>query len=208
MARSGMLQLIQALGEKAGVNIEAGHGGTPVEIRYAIIYAIYQSDRDLHNQSYAIRVLYGESLSSSLTALSPSFEKVPTARIFGEKSDLADKQKSEGREGKVWFDATILYHSGKNREDNVVRTKYLTELNVMVTSLTPTTAQGRLFGAIEVSTVDGKPLGSIGTGFTQADAKKIWDRFHESTRVMIPIVSQGMTENGQVMHGRLSEEFE
>ncbi len=179
-----------------------------MEIRYAIFYAIYQGDRDLRQQSYAIRILYGESLASSLMEISSVFEKIPTALTYEEKLALAENQKSEGREGEVWFDATILYHAGKNKEDNVVHTKYLIELDAIVTGLTPTTAQDRPFGAIEVSDMNGKPIGAIGTGFTKVDALKIWTRFHSGKQLIIPIITQGFTENGQVMHGRLSEEFE
>ena len=193
--------------QAAGVNVEAGYGHTPVLTRYGIFYTIYH-DSDLRNQSYAIRVLYGESLASTLEDISPMIVRIPTARTFEEKTALVDKQKAEGREGEVWFLASMIYHAGKNTDDAIIRTKYLIEMNALITGLTPTTAQGRLFGAIEVSDLTGKPIGSIGTGFDRADMQKIWDRFHQSTRVTIPIVSQGYTENGRVMHGRLSEEFE
>jgi hypothetical protein len=100
------------------------------------------------------------------------------------------------------------YHAGKDTSDNLVRTKYLTELNILITGLTPTTTQGRLFGAIKVSSLDGKPLESIGTGFTNADAEKIWER-HIATpgKIQIAIVCQGFAEANQIWHSLLSESF-
>jgi bifunctional non-homologous end joining protein LigD len=194
--------------QAAKVNVEAGFGGVQVQTRYGIFYAIYKDDRDLRDNSYAVRILSGESLATELALLNHQFVMVPTARTQREKLALSQTQQSEGREGEVWFRSDLPYRAGKTTDDTIVRTKYLIELNAIVTGLTPTTAQDRPFGAIEVSDMNGKPIGAIGTGFTKVDALKIWTRFQSGKQLIIPIVTQGFTENGQVMHGRLSEEFE
>ncbi|MEI8133114.1 MAG: hypothetical protein WCG34_11825, partial [Leptolinea sp.] len=83
----------------------------------------------------------------------------------------------------------------------IVRTKYRTEFEALVTSLTPTTAQGRPFGAIQVS-CNGKPMGCVGTGF---DVATMWEihRLHTAApgKLKIIVSSQGFTETGGIWHG-------
>ncbi len=192
--------------QAAKVNVEAGHGLTPVLTRYMPFYAIYDN-RDWREDTYAIRILYGTAIANQLAEMSPLFVVPRTARSYDEKVKLASMQHAEGREGEVWFRASARYHAGKDKSEDVVRTKYLIEMDAIVISLTPTTAQGRLFGAIVITDMEGKQIGSVGTGFDATDMRTIWDAYHSGKRTIIPIITQGFTENGQVMHGRLSEDF-
>ena len=85
-----------------------------------------------------------------------------------------------------------------------MRTKHLTERKVVVTGLTPTTAQGRPFGAIEVAeVVDGQlvPRGCVGTGYTVDEMFEIAKRF-KAGPLTIVVISQGLTENGMLWLGR------
>ena len=59
------------------------------------------------------------------------------------------------------------------------------------------------------SSLEGKPLESIGTGFDRTDMHKIAQRHTLNPGgVTIAIVCQGFIETGQIWHGRLSEAFE
>jgi len=64
-----------------------------------------------------------------------------------------------------------------------------------VMGLTETTATGRTFGAIETE------LGSVGTGFTDADQLEI-KQAYDKGGLKIEVVSQGLTENGRLWHPR------
>ena len=85
-----------------------------------------------------------------------------------------------------------------------VRTKHLTEREVVVTGFTPTTATGRPFGAICVSEwVNGKLVerGNVGTGYTVEEMLEIHKRFKMGPLAII-VRSQGLTENGILWLGR------
>jgi ATP-dependent DNA ligase len=144
-----------------------------------------------------------------LNERNPMFVVPTTARTREEKMALAQRQLNEGREGEVWTRANSTYHAGKDKSEDVVRTKYLVEFDARIIGLTPTTAQGRLFGAIEIADViTGKPLGNVGTGFDRATQQNILVRHNANPgKVVIPVVSQGYTETGKSFHCRLSEEF-
>ncbi len=88
----------------------------------------------------------------------------------------------------------------------MVRTKYLKEIEVIVLRLTPTTAEDRPFGAIEVGAYqEGSlvSLGAVGTGYTLEQMREIAAR-HTTTpgQVVITVACQGFTETGQLWHGR------
>ena len=125
---------------------------------------------------------------------------------------MQQKQLAEGREGEIWFHWDMPYVAGKTRSDKIVRTKYLIELQAIVTGLTETTADGRLFGAIEISDMNGKPIGNVGTGFDRDTQRKIVERFafaeQSNQRMVIPVVCQEFTEYGQAFHARLDESYE
>ncbi len=134
-------------------------------------------------------------------------ELVPTAHSTAAKRALCIKQVAEGREGEVWIRTNATYLGGKADGEAIVRTKYLTETEVVVTGLTPTTVAGRAFGAIDVAEVqpDGslRPVGSVGTGFSQVDARDLKQRF-AAGRLVITVIHQGRTENGQLWHVRFA----
>jgi hypothetical protein len=73
--------------------------------------------------------------------------------------------------GLFWtlIDTSYVGGKTKGKETPTARTKYLINWELLVTGLTPSTAEGRTFGAIEVSrrVEDGSltQLGLVGTGF-------------------------------------------
>ena len=153
--------------------------------------------------SQAHRVTQGLAIAEELHNINPLFERLPVGRTTEEKMGLCALQIAEGREGEVWFREDMPYFAGKTNDERFVRTKYLTEFIVKVTGLQPTTAEGKLFGAIEIADANGRPLGKIGTGFSRADEVEIAEQFSKGD-LYIECVSQGYTEGGIVWHGRYS----
>jgi bifunctional non-homologous end joining protein LigD len=192
--------------QAATANIAAGHPSVNPQMRYAIFSCLCSRGRSLTRIEQAERVEEGLRIASMLVALQPNvFEPLPPAKTEVEKSSLVERQRIERREGEVWFDTQMTYMPGKLARDLYARTKYLTEFDAYVLRLTRTTAQGRPFGALVVTDLKGKPLGEIGTGFTQAEMQEIAARHAGNPgKVRVRIVSQGFTESGAVWHGRFS----
>ena len=182
-------------------NVDHGSSELP-KLRFMSFSCLFYGGDDLRSATYADRIRYNEIIFPK----SGMFYAAPTCKTVEDKKKLATAQKLEGREGEIWFCWDLAYEAGKHTSDLFIRTKYLLELNALVTALTPTTAQGRLFGAIEISDLYGNPIGNIGTGFDRGTQQKIVERF-KSGRLVVPVVCQGMTEYGQCFLPRLSEEF-
>jgi len=189
-------------------NAEAGKLGVPPLMKYMPFIALFTNGKDLRDDTYAVRVLHANAIARGLADIDRStycrntFEVCETFRTAEEKFDLIRMQKRDGREGEIWFDPTRIYESGKHTDDSIVRTKYIDTLPYVVIGLTPTTAAGRLFGALEVVDLDGNSVGSVGTGFdrvTQAEIKRL---FCANGKVDCLITHQGFSEAGQLIHGR------
>jgi bifunctional non-homologous end joining protein LigD len=125
------------------------------------------------------------------------------------KNLLVQKQQAEDREGEIWIKSNCRYVGGKDaRSLPIVRTKYCQEIELVITKLTPTTAEGRLFGAIEVAKeVDGKlvPIGSVGAGFALSDMLKLSVAMMQILAKLKSKCGRGLTESGQLWHGRFLE---
>jgi ATP-dependent DNA ligase len=188
----------------------------PVTV-FCAFKALFATGSSLLDSTEAERIEAAEGIvphiAEALAKLAPAtevrIEMLATARTTAEKQALADKQKGESREGEIWVRHDTTYVAGKTngKSEPTVRTKYLMEMAVVITTLTPTTAAGRPFGAIEVSKVeaDGRltPMGSAGTGFDAATAAEI-KRRHDAApgTVMIEVRSQGLTEGKKLWHAR------
>lgn len=203
--------------QAAEANAESGNPTGTVLCQFSAFKALMLGGRDLTGSTELERISAGEiavevlrPVFHRLAGWVPSFqiEVVPTAYTQAQKRDLCAKQLAEGREGEVWVHTDALYVGGKNGED-IVRTKYLSETEVVVTGLTPTTVAGRPFGAIEVAEVlaDGslRPAGSVGTGFSGLDAQDLSERVAASPgQVRITVIHQGWTEKRQFWHARFA----
>jgi bifunctional non-homologous end joining protein LigD len=130
-------------------------------------------------------------------------ESTPVAKTTEEKRLLTIRQKAEEREGEIWVRFDCSYAPGKSHHSAIIRTKYVIEVEAIVTGFTETTAAGRPFGAINVADQDGRSLGAIGTGFDSATAEELVRR-HASApgKVKILVRAQGRTENGMLWHPR------
>jgi len=196
--------------QAATANIENNHPKVQPQPVYAIFGALFFNGCNLTSATQVERIDAGIAVGELLSSLSKEFEIVPTARTMEEKFLLVQKQQTEDREGEIWVKLSCRYVGGKDaRTLPIVRTKYCQEIELVVTKLTPTTAEGRLFGAIEVAKeVDGKlvPLGSVGAGFALADMLEIVRRHDANpSKVRIKVRTQGLTESGQLWHGRFLE---
>jgi hypothetical protein len=195
--------------EAAEVNVASGFADIHPKPKLAVFKALFAHGKDLTPEAESVRIAAGEVIGRWLAEREPDhFEVLPTARTAAEKRDLARRQLEEGREGEVWVQHACAYTPGKRkgRRPPIVRTKYLDRLPAIVLSLTPTTAEGRPFGAAEVGVYrDGElvSLGAIGTGFTQDEMRELAQRHDEAPgTVVIEITTQGFTTKGKVMHGR------
>ena len=196
--------------QAATANIESNHPKVQPQPMYAIFSALFFNGCDLTLATQVERIDAGIAVAELLSSLSKEFEIVTTARTKSEKLLLVQKQQSENREGEIWVKSSCRYVGGKDtRSLPIVRTKYCQEIELIVTSLTSTTAEGRPFGAIEVAReVDGElvPIGSVGAGFALSDMLEIVRRYAANpSQVRIKVRTQGFTESGQLWHGRFLE---
>jgi len=134
-----------------------------------------------------------------------NFEICPTAKTTEEKKALVEKQLTEGREGEVWIDSSCRYTGGKTKGSYpMVRTKYISILQLVCTGVTPTTAENRLFGSIKVSEeINGElvPVGKVGSGFDFASQKEIMAKVSQGN-FKVFVATQGRTASGKLMHAR------
>ena len=191
--------------QAATINAAQGNGKTLPKPIYAIFKALWFSQRDLTTLTEAERIIAGEKIGEYLKT--DFFEVLPTARTQEEKAELALKQESEGREGEIWVLKDCIYTGGKDKHKQaMLRTKYCLELDVVITDLTLVKGTGRPFSAAIVAREDGDkliPCGSVGIGFSLKDMREIV-RHHTANpgSVRITIRCMGLTENGNLWHGR------
>jgi len=193
--------------QAATANIESNQPKVQPQPVYAIFSAMFFNGRDLTSATQVERIDAGVAVGEILSNLSKEFEIVPTAKTKEEKLLLVEKQHAEDREGEIWVKSSCRYVGGKDiRTLPIVRTKYCQEIDLVVIELTPTTAERRPFGAIEVAKeVDGflVPLGLVGAGFALSDMHELVRRHAANpNRVKITVRTQGLTESGQLWHGR------
>jgi bifunctional non-homologous end joining protein LigD len=199
--------------QAAQANATNGHPDARVLCRICIFKALFANGRDLCAADEEARITAAEpivGISQSVLIKAGvrdlDIEQVPTAWTTAQKYTMVCRQQDEGREGEVWIQRQTPYLGGKHGEV-MVRTKYLAETEVVITGLTPTTVAGRPFGAIEVSARypngDLRPVGKVGTGFSQQDAAEIATliaRHPEGLRIIVR--HQGRTETGMLWHAR------
>ena len=211
----GELVFLDASGGEHRTGSQAAHGYPDVRVRcrICVFKALFANGRDLTGADEEARihaagpiVAIAQAVMTKAGVEDYDLEQVPTAWTAAQKRTLVRRQQTEGREGEVWVRRDTAYLGGKVGEA-MVRTKYLEETEVVITGLTPTTVAGRPFGAIEVSAryPDGdlRPVGKVGTGFSQQDATEIAAlvaRHPEGIRIIVR--HQGRTETGMLWHAR------
>jgi ATP-dependent DNA ligase len=200
--------------QAAQANATNGHPDAPVRCRISIFKALFANGRDLTGANEESRisaagpiVSFAQSILIKAGVRDYDIEQVSSAFTTAQKQALVAKQQAEGREGEVWVRWSTTYIAGKVGGEAIVRTKYLAETEVVITTLTPTTVAGRPFGAIEVAECHpdgaGRSLGRVGTGFDGNDAREIAElvaRHPEGLRILVR--HQGKTETGMLWHAR------
>jgi hypothetical protein len=200
--------------QAAQTNATNGHPDARVRCRICVFKALFANGRDLTAADEEARIRAADLLVSIAQSVliragveDLDIEQVPTAWTTSQKQALIRQQQAEGREGEVWIRRDVQYLGGKVTSEIMVRTKYLSETETVIAALTPTTVVGRPFGAIEIAECRpdgaGRPLGRVGTGFSQEDAAEIATlvaRHPEGLRILVR--HQGRTENGMLWHAR------
>jgi ATP-dependent DNA ligase len=199
--------------QAARVNDDAGKSSTQPEALYCIFEALYYGNYDLTTQTKQKRIAAGRKIFYLMQLINESqnfVECLHNAFTIEKKLALSSKQKGEDREGEAWTLVDTRYIRGKTKGKDLPtgRTKYLTNWELVVTGLTPPQIQGRPFGTIEVALVEDSGaytlIGSVGTCFTLEEMKTIAEKFSADKNIplMIKVISQGVTENGQLWHAR------
>lgn len=177
--------------QAATANVNAGQPIAVPEANYALFDCLWYGDTDLTPRMFVGRVEYADHASAEM--MNPHIFVVQKAITENEKRLMVQTQEAQGREGVVFRVKDSTYVAGKSK--TAYRHKFLMEHVLEVTGLTPTTADGRLFGAIET------PIGRVGTGFSDADQVLIQEAYDKGG-LKIEVASQGLTENGILWHPR------
>ena len=193
--------------QAATENVNLGQGTVRPVTKYSAFKALYFKG-SLLERTEIERIKAGAIVVAAIQRQGVGevvLEATPTAYTTFEKTSLASRQKDEGREGEVWTKRNCTYTGGKGHKTDTVRTKYLIEVEVIITGIEKSTADGRTVSAFVVSDLSGKPVGKVGTGFDEATAKKLAAR-HKAIpgSVRIPIIAQGWTENKRLWHARFN----
>lgn len=183
-------------------NVQTGNEFASVITMYTAFKVLYHDGTSLMATSESNRIMALQQLVWD----GDQFEKCPTAINTEEKRALVKKQQAEGREGEVWIDFSTQYFGGKTKSGYpMVRTKYLDTGVFICTGVTPTTAENRLFGALEICEEDGDKLvsvGKVGTGFNLSDQQEMMEYFKKDINFTIAVEYQGRTASGKLMHAR------
>lgn len=193
--------------QAATINIEAGQGTVlPIPV-FAAFKALFYKGQDLRKASERERVEAAQYpmaiLCSYLEKNGARAEILTTAFTTGEKQALANLQLAEGREGEIWTQIHTTYMEDKGHQVTF-RTKYMEEEFYQIIGITKSTAQGRSLASFQVVDKNGKPVGSVGTGFDETTGRKIIEA-HEANpgSAQALIKHQGTTESGILWHARL-----
>jgi hypothetical protein len=191
--------------QAAKVNIAQGKGDIqPVPV-YAVFKALFAHGRDLTNATELERIQAASGIVALIHSYLPEngakIEHLTPAITTAEKQALAAKQLAEGREGEVWTLKNCPYTGGKGHKIASIRTKYKTETDFYIKALTKTSADNRLFGAIELRDENNNEKGSCGTGFDESNMEKIVAAFTKNPQnTKVKIRHQGLTEDGKAWH--------
>ena len=195
--------------QAATANAELGHPQWHPVMQFVVFSAPWCEN--LSSVNYGDMVLNGNQIAIFIRETIGQGITVPikTAMTAGLKADLALAFSNSGREGEVWFRYDMPYRPGKHKDESFVRTKYLTEFDALVVGFTDTTAEGHAFGAMLIHSLDDKPLGAVGTGFTREQKRELMQRYHASLHggnmLRVAVRSQGYTEDGKAWHARFLE---
>ena len=184
--------------QAATINIKIGKPTDQPLACFEVFDCLYVNNCDLTSYTKSYRWLAAENLVGESD--DDCIDIVPLSLSGHEKREMVKRQQDENREGEVWM-MDGPYIGGKHETSSTIfRTKYRKAIDCLVTGLTPTTAQGRPFGAIQISW-NGKPMGAVGTGYDVPTMCEIRKRFDTGAPLIIKVSTQGFTETGGIWHG-------
>jgi hypothetical protein len=182
-------------------NMKIGEPGRLPVMAYVPFICNWRYNDDL--ETYGRMVEVGDRITNwVITAGSRIVQPMFTARTNTEKSMLASLQEVEQREGEVWFAHDMPYTSGKNALDNFVRTKYVHEIEVRITGCTQSSNPAYAFGALNMESMDGEPLGQVGTGFSIEQRWELLKLLENNGPFLAEVRYQRKTAEGQLRHAR------
>jgi len=191
-------------------NVQLGHADIRPRQIFSAFECLYLGNNARMERKWE-RVGEAELIMRTLAMQAPAcFEMLATARSAEEKQALCDKQKAEGREGEVFFLSDLRYvpgkiTSGKDPQfDGYVRTKYSVGVQrYRITKVEPSRAEGHAIGGFEIEDTDGKPVGSVGTGYSRSQQVEILRRFTEKPNdTWVLVDAQVKTIFGKLRHAR------
>lgn len=188
----------------AARNIELGKPEVRPVMRFSGFACIYFQGEG-HPTRQERRVELANWLMRKLMRIDNSiFTEMPEALSAEQKQDLCNEQQAQGREGEIFFRIDIPYTGGDVTNDTFVRCKYLTEPTVyVVTKVWRSAKPEQLISGFDVSDVNGKPMGKIGTGYSHAQQREILEaHLANPGGVRVVCVSRGFTVKGKLREGR------
>ena len=191
----------------ATANAEAGQPTVlPVPV-FAAFEALFANGRDLTNQGKLARIEAASGIVAIIHSYLPAdarcaIEHLTPAISTTEKRNLARSQGEEGREGEVWTHRDAPYNGGK-KHGHSFRTKYLQEDFFYIVGVNYSTASGRTVKSFELADANGKPVGSVGTGFDESTGVKLAKEFEAGGKPKVEIKFQNFTESGILWHSRM-----
>ena len=196
--------------EAATENVHLGKGDAQVVVMYSAFQALFHNV-SLLNSSALDRIKVAADIVAVINAnISDSdkllliVEATPTAITTSEKAALVEDQKASGREGEVWTLINCTYTAGKDHKVASVRTKDIIEVDAVISAVNRSACQGRSIASFDVVDLDGKAIGSVGTGFDEETALSLAAQ-HEANpgTVKVTVRCQKFTVNGQMWRARM-----
>ena len=192
--------------EAAEKNISLGDPIAQVESIYTIFKPLFWKGVNLLHEDEVVRLIALNHPTFSSWFQLPLFEICPTAYTEGEKAAMVSEQQLANREGEIWIKADTRYIGGKDTKYGAMtRTKYTTTGEFVVMGYTPTTAEGRPFGALVLAEeIDGQltDVGKLGTGFDAAEQQMLFDKCVKEGHFKIVVEYQARTARGKLVHAR------
>lgn len=189
----------------AAANIEDGQPEVRPVMRFSAFDCLYLNQQGNHIHTKERRVELANWLMRKLERIAPEiFVEMPLATTKEAKQELCDKQQAEGREGEIFFLPDRPYSPGKVLDESFVRCKYLTEpTEYIITNVYRSPRPEQTISGFDVSTLDGKPLGKVGTGYTHAKQDEILQaHLANPGKVKVVCVSRGFTVKGKLREAR------
>ena len=194
--------------EAAQENVNLGRGSESPVVLYSVFKALYLNGSLLdatEKQRVDAGVKVVQAINRHLEGRDNAdviVEATPTAYTTAEKQALVDDQKKNGREGEVWTRINCKYTGGKGHKTDTVRTKDTILVDALIIGVNRSTANGRSVASFEISDLDGKPIGHVGSPNEQSARELLAKHEAAPGTVRIKVRCQKITVYGKLRHAR------